>query len=247
MQHDTPAPLMTVVLASHNRGKLVELRELFRGLPVELVAVGELLPTAEPVPETGDTFEKNAYLKARAIAELTQLVTIADDSGLEVDALGGRPGVRSARYAREGATDAENNAALLEALREVEDTARTARFRCVMAMVDPFGGLDAPIYASGSCEGRIANSPTGESGFGYDPLFVVAEESELAPASESPASAAPAPRRGHHAVGRTYAELDEATKNGLSHRGRAARALRPLLAELVERRRAEAARVLEEG
>jgi XTP/dITP diphosphohydrolase len=247
MPTDHPTPLMTVVLASHNRGKLAELRELFRELPVDLVAVGELLPTAEPVPETGDTFEENAFLKARAIAELTQLVTIADDSGLEVDALGGRPGVRSARYAREGATDAENNAALLEALREVEDPARTARFRCVMAMVDPFAGLDAPVYAAGACEGVIANSPMGESGFGYDPLFVVAESSEPDASSEGPASATPAPRRGHHAVGRTYAELDEDTKNSLSHRGRAARALRPMLAELVERRCAEARRVLEEG
>lgn len=245
MPHDTPVPLMTVVLASHNRGKLAELRELFRGLPVELVAVGELLPKVEPVPETGDTFEKNAFLKARAIAELTQLVTIADDSGLEVDALGGRPGVRSARYAREGATDAENNAALLEALREVEDTARTARFRCVIAMVDPFTGLDQPVYASGACEGTIANSPMGESGFGYDPLFVVAEAAELEQAQDPSSSAAP--RRGHHAVGRTYAELDDATKNSLSHRGRAARALRPLLAELVERRLAETQRVIEEG
>jgi XTP/dITP diphosphohydrolase len=238
---------MTVVLASHNRGKLAELRELFRELPVELVAVSELLPTAEPVPETGDTFEKNAFLKARAIAELTQLVTIADDSGLEVDALGGRPGVRSARYAREGATDAENNAALLEALREVEDTARTARFRCVIAMVDPFTGLDEAVYTAGVCEGTIANSPMGESGFGYDPLFVVAEESELEATQDAPSSAAPAPRRGHHAVGRTYAELDDATKNSLSHRGRAARALVPKLAELAQRRLAEARRVLEEA
>jgi XTP/dITP diphosphohydrolase len=242
MPTDHTAPLLTVVLASHNRGKLAELRELFAELPVELVSVSEVLPSATPPVESGATFEENAYLKARTVAELTQLVTIADDSGLEVDALGGRPGVRSARFAREGATDAENNAALLEALREVEDPQRTARFRCVMAMVDPFGGLEKATYASGSCEGRIANSPMGESGFGYDPLFVVTEAEEVEP----PASLShPAPRRGHRAIGRTYAELDEATKNSLSHRGRAARALVPQLTALVRRRIDEALRVVE--
>lgn len=210
--------LMTLVLATHNPGKLAELRMMLGELPVEVVAVSDVVPAFAPPLEDGETFEANAFKKARAVAEATQMVTIADDSGLVVDALGGRPGVRSARFAREGASDSENNAALLEALSEVEEAHRSARFRCVIAMVDPFADLDKPIFAEGRCEGRIASGPRGESGFGYDPLFVVT------------------------GLDRTYAELSHDEKNKLSHRGKAVAALRPHVEALVAARIDEARR-----
>ncbi len=214
------AKLITLVLATKNAGKVAELRALLEAEPVEVLAVTEVLPAWAAPAETGATFEENAYLKARAVADATTLVTIADDSGLEVDALGGRPGVRSARFARDGATDAENNAALLTALSEVEDAGRTARFRCAIALVDPFGDPDKPLTAEGRCEGLINRSPRGESGFGYDPLFVVA------------------------GTDRTFAELGDAEKNRLSHRGKAVRAMLPRIHDLIATRLAEEQRVL---
>lgn len=215
-----PSKLMTLVLATHNPGKLAELRAMLRELPVDVVSVTDVVPAFAPPVEDGETFEANAYKKARAVAEATQMVTLADDSGLVVDALGGRPGVRSARFAREGATDAENNAALLEALTEVDEAQRTARFRCVIALVDPYADLDKPIFAEGRCEGVIASGPRGESGFGYDPLFVVT------------------------GLDRTYAELDHDEKNKLSHRGKAVAALFPHVEALVKARIDEAQRAL---
>jgi XTP/dITP diphosphohydrolase len=211
---------MTLVLATHNPGKLAELRSLFASLPVEVVPIREVVPSYGPPVEDGATFEENALKKARAAAEATQLVAIADDSGLEVDALGGRPGVRSARFAREGATDAENNAMLLSALEEVEDASRTARFRCVIALVDPFSEGLKPVVVEGRCDGVIARSARGESGFGYDPLFLV------------------------EGGARTFAELDEDEKNTMSHRGQAARALLPHVESMLEARLAEARRIL---
>jgi XTP/dITP diphosphohydrolase len=206
---------MTVVLATHNQGKLAELRRLCADLPVSVVSVGEVLPSMTPVEETGATFEENAVLKARAVSRATHLVALADDSGLEVDALGGRPGVRSARFAREGATDAENNAALLSALQDVEDNQRQARFRCVMALVDPFGA-DQPITTEGRCEGRILASSRGAGGFGYDPLFLV------------------------EGLDKTLAELGEGAKNEISHRGKALRAMRDSIEALARARTREA-------
>jgi XTP/dITP diphosphohydrolase len=146
-------------------------------------------------------------------------LALADDSGLEVDALGGRPGVRSARFAHERATDAENNAALLRELENIEEGARGARFRCVLALVDPWRESEA-LVAEGSCEGSIARAPRGNGGFGYDPLFVVA---------------------GHD--GKAMAELSEADKNRVSHRARAVHALRGLLLKLVNERLDEAERI----
>lgn len=218
-----PVRAMTIVLATHNPGKLAELRALLADLPVELLAVGEVLPSFAPPAEDGATFAANALIKARAVAEATQLVAIADDSGLEVDALAGRPGVRSARFAHENATDAENNAALLAALSEVDDAGRTARFRCVMAMVDPYKSAEEPIYAEGRCEGAIARSAQGAGGFGYDPLFIVT------------------------GIGKTYAELPEDAKNKISHRGKAAAALVEHVRKLVEGYQVEAVRVLGGG
>jgi XTP/dITP diphosphohydrolase len=214
------APLFELCLASTNRGKLVELRALLADLPIEIVSLAQALPGKAQAAEDGATFRENALIKARAAAGATMLVTLAEDAGLEVSALGGRPGVRSARFSGEGATDAQNNATLLKALEEVEDDQRGARFRCVMVLIDPWAeGAAREHVAEGTCEGVIARAPRGGGGFGYDPLFLV---------------------DGH---GRTMAELGDDEKNRVSHRARAVAALRPHLLELIARRRADAARV----
>jgi XTP/dITP diphosphohydrolase len=216
--------LFELLLASHNRGKLAELRVLLGDLPVDLVPLGTALPGKPQATEDGETFLDNARIKARAAASATRMVTLAEDAGLEVDALGGRPGVRSARFAGEEATDAENNAALLKALEEVDDDQRTARFRCVMVLIDPWGEVPeggsgmCEIVAEGRCEGTIARAPRGGGGFGYDPLFVVT--GSAGPDGESC----------------TMAELGEDEKNKGSHRARAVAALRPALEDLIARR-----------
>jgi len=188
---------MRLVLASGNCGKLRELGQLLAPLDLELIAQDEL--GVEPVEETGASFEANALLKARHAAAATGLPTLADDSGLEVDALGGAPGIHSARYAG-GAGDAANRAQLLAALRDVPAAARGARFRCVLALVRAPGD-PAPLLAHGAWEGRIALAERGASGFGYDPLFEVPD------------------------LGRTAAELEPAEKDARSHRGQALAAL----------------------
>jgi XTP/dITP diphosphohydrolase len=203
-----PYPLISLVVATNNAGKIAEFRELLADLPVEWLRTSDV--TAKPfhVIENGDTFEDNALLKARAACVATGYAAVADDSGLEVDALSGRPGVRSARYAHEHATDSENNSALLAALASVKDAERTARFRCALAVVTPFG--HNPILAFGSCEGRIAQQPRGQGGFGYDPLFLIESCDD-----------------------RSMAELGSIEKNRVSHRGRAVSNLRPRLMELI--------------
>ena len=211
--------LLTIVLATSNHGKLLELRALLADLPVQLRSAAEVLGEQPTIVEDGATFEENALLKARAIARATRCLALADDSGLEVDALAGRPGVRSARFAHERATDAENNAALLRELEHVEEGARSARFRCVLSLVDPWSESDVHV-AEGSCEGSIARTPRGNGGFGYDPLFLVGGPG-----------------------GRAMAELSEAEKNQVSHRARAVHALRSILLELVNGRLDEAERV----
>ncbi len=189
---------MRVVLASGNEKKRREIEAILAGLDIELVAMTDLgVPSPE---ETGDTFEENALLKARAVAEATGLPAIADDSGLAVDALDGRPGVRSARYAGESATDAENNAKLLAELDGVAPEQRTARFVCAAALVTSDG--DERVVR-GLMEGYVLSEPRGDGGFGYDPLFVSAGEK------------------------RTNAELPPEVKDARSHRGSAFRALRP--------------------
>lgn len=206
---------MTVVLATTNLGKLAEFRFLFAGLPIDLVSLADVSGPMPHVVEDGKTFEDNAVKKATAVAEASLMVALADDSGLEVDVLRGAPGVRSARYAGERATDAENNAALLHALRDVPAEERTARFRCVLCLIDPWSG-DEPtmILAQGACEGMIARSARGSGGFGYDPLFVVEGRD------------------------RTMAELTDREKNEVSHRARAVEALRPKLLQAIEERAA---------
>ncbi|HYP98023.1 MAG TPA: XTP/dITP diphosphatase [Polyangiaceae bacterium] len=211
--------LLTIVLATSNHGKLTELRALLADLPVQLRSAAEVLGEQPNIVEDGATFEDNALIKARAIAQATRTLALADDSGLEVDALGGRPGVRSARFAHERATDAENNAALLRELAEIEEGVRNARFRCVLALVDPWRESDVHI-AKGSCEGSIARAPRGSGGFGYDPLFIVEGKD-----------------------GKAMAELSEAEKNQVSHRGKAVRALRAILVELVNARLDQAERI----
>jgi XTP/dITP diphosphohydrolase len=158
-----------VVLASGNAGKLREFAALLAPLDIELIPQTALgIPSAD---ETGDTFEANALIKARHAASAARLPALADDSGIEVDALGGRPGVWSARYAGPAATDTENNALLLRELDGVPPVSRGARYRCVIAYVASADDV-APLCASGSWEGTIATTPAGDGGFGYDPLFM---------------------------------------------------------------------------
>ncbi len=196
---ERPKPL---VIATGNPGKLREFRQLLADLPFDIVGLGELGLTGPP--ETGASFLENALLKARHASQATGGAAIADDSGLEVDALGGAPGVYSARYAGAGATDAANNAKLLEALERIPADARSARYRCVLAYVDEESGSEA-LIAEGVWEGRILDSPRGSGGFGYDPYFWVPE------------------------LNRTAGELEPADKNRLSHRGAALSKLRGLL------------------
>jgi XTP/dITP diphosphohydrolase len=193
----------TLLLASANQGKLRELRTILAGLPVELVGLTEAgLGDPPEVEETGDTFLENALLKARAYAGWSGLAAVADDSGLEVDALGGAPGVRSARYAGRGASDQANLDKLLHAMAGVPPERRAARFRCAAALVDPEVG---EWHAEAAWEGRLLDAPRGADGFGYDPVFLPAGW-EL-----------------------TSAEVDQATKDAASHRGQAFRALRPAI------------------
>lgn len=214
---------LSILVATTNRGKLAELGALLADLPVKLLPLGVVLPDLSPIVEDGATFEANALIKARTASEAAMMVTLAEDAGLEVDALGGRPGVRSARFAKEGATDSENNAALLEALSEVDDDQRAARFRCVLVLLDPWNETTPEVICEGRCEGAITRQARGAGGFGYDPLFVVSSE------------------------GRTMAELSDDEKNRVSHRAQATAAMRPALLALIESRRQTVARVAPRG
>jgi XTP/dITP diphosphohydrolase len=216
----------SLVLATSNPGKVEELRRLLAPLPIQVYSLGEVVRQPMQIVEDGKTFTANAVKKARAVADATLMLTLADDSGLEVEALDGRPGVRSARFAHERATDAENNAALLAALDSLGDPASTrlperysARFRCVLALIDPYSNNNDPVVVEGACEGTISRTPQGNGGFGYDPIFVVA------------------------GIGKTMAELTEAEKNTISHRARAVAALRPILEDIVRRRDEEVERI----
>lgn len=189
--------MRTIVVATKNQGKVAEIKGALDHLGVRVMSLSDFSPVAEAV-EDGQTFEENAVIKARYYAAHTGHACLADDSGLEVDALGGAPGVFSARYAGEHADDEDNNRKLLEELRDVPAERRTARFRCVLAFVDE---NNAVITADGSCEGIILTAPQGHGGFGYDPLFYMPE------------------------LGKTLAEVSVAEKNGISHRGQALRNL----------------------
>jgi XTP/dITP diphosphohydrolase len=194
---------MILVVATGNPGKLVEFRELLGGLDLELRSLAELgLPSPE---ETGTTFEENAALKARAAAAASKAWALADDSGLCVDALGGAPGLHSARYAD---TDEARRARLLRELARAPEGRRGAHFFCAAALCSPDGRL---FRAEGRVDGSIAFAPRGTNGFGYDPLFLPVET-----------------------PGRTLAELASSEKNRLSHRGRALERLRPVLQALAQ-------------
>jgi XTP/dITP diphosphohydrolase len=195
-----------LVFATRNRGKLVELRELLPG--VEVRSLDDV--HVPEVVEDKDTFAGNATKKAREVSAATGLPALADDSGLEVDALGGAPGVYSARYAGDGHDDAANNAKLLAALAGVPADKRTARFHSVLALADVTGPLGADtITADGTCEGVILDAPRGTGGFGYDPLFYSPE------------------------LGMTFAEAGVGPKSDLSHRARAMQAIKQRLLDYL--------------
>ena len=193
--------MRTLLLATSNQHKLEELRAIFSDLPLKLLSLKELQLHME-VEETGTTFAENAELKARAYAQASGMLTLADDSGLEIDALGGAPGVRSARYLGRETTYEERFRKILEQLNGLPMDQRTARFRCVIALAEPSGYTR---IVEGIIEGVIADMPRGKKGFGYDPIFFVPE------------------------LGKTLAELAPEQKNRISHRGRAAQAARILL------------------
>lgn len=196
---------LVVVLATRNPGKVRELESLLADLPLRLQSLRDF-PQIPPPPEEGDTYAANAASKAVAVARATGQAALADDSGLEVDALGGAPGVQSSRWLGEEATDAERNAAVLARLRDAPAEARTARFRAVVAVALRDGTVRT---FEGVVEGRIADRPAGETGFGYDPIFLVPE------------------------FGRTMAELGPEVKNRISHRAQAVRAARTYLSTLA--------------
>ena len=190
-----------LLIATTNRGKVREYKSLLHDIPFNPVSLTDEGITTV-VEETGTTFKENAGLKAETIAAESRLLTLADDSGIEVDALGGEPGVMSARYAGDDATDAERVEYLLSKMRDVPEGKRSARFRCVIAIAEPDGEIE---YFTGECEGIIPFEPAGELGFGYDPVLYIPE------------------------LGKTIAELKPEVKNRISHRAIAAEKARKAL------------------
>ena len=197
-----------LLVGTNNPGKVREYQELLTDLPETLEVT---FPAREgltlEIEESGETFEENARIKALAYAQASGLISLADDSGLEVDALGGAPGTHSARYAGPDTSDVDRYRKLLDALANVPAGQRSARFRCVVALALPDGTVHT---ADGFCEGEIGFAPRGEHGFGYDPIFVA---------------------KGHD--GRTMAELPPDIKNEISHRARALLAIQPVLRTLI--------------
>ena len=198
-----------ILLATGNRHKLKEIRQMLEGTAFTAVGL-DTVPDAPEVVEDADSFRGNADKKARTLATMTGRITVADDSGLVVDALDGAPGIYSARFAGVSGAGADeaNNDLLLEKLADVPDSQRSARFRCALAVVTPDGRAR---YSDGTVEGRIGRVRRGTNGFGYDPLFLLEGD----------------------AAGRTTAELPSEEKNAISHRGRALRSLLPILEELT--------------
>jgi XTP/dITP diphosphohydrolase len=195
-----------ILVATHNVGKLHEILVLLHKLPVEIVTP-EHLNLVLAIKETGTTYAENAAIKAVAYAKASGLLSLADDSGLEVDALDGLPGLHSARFAPwAGASDADRRALLLERL-QTKTPPWTARFRCIVAVAKPSGETQ---FTQGVCPGVIISEERGEKGFGYDPIFLI------------------------HELGKTMAELDMEEKNALSHRGRAVRAAYPILLQMLK-------------
>jgi len=196
---------MEIVLATRNQKKLRELKALLADMPVEVLSLSDF-PDAPEVEETGVTFAENAQSKARAAALATGRIALADDSGLEVDALGGRPGVLSNRFAGPDASDRDKYLLVQEMMKDVPDEERSARFRAAVAVASPDGRVSV---VEGACEGTIAREPKGDGGFGYDPIFYLPD------------------------LGRTMAELSPDEKNRISHRGKALRAAKQILREML--------------
>ncbi len=190
-----------LVIASRNPGKVREILQICSDWPTDWVTYETA--TWPEVEEAGQTYAENALLKARAVAAALGIPGLADDSGIEVDVLGGDPGVRSARFAGQGATDEENLRLLIERIRGAPESERTARYRCVAVCAWPEG---REVSAEGTCEGRLVLGPRGSGGFGYDPIFL---PEDLQPSGDR----------------RTMAELSDQEKNAISHRGKAFRAL----------------------
>lgn len=193
-----------LLLATNNKGKVREYKSLLQGIPFQIVTPFEIGITTE-VKETGNSFEENASLKASTLAKESGLLALADDSGLEVDALNGEPGVLSSRYAGEKASDRDRIEYLLLRLKDIPGDKLAARFRCVIAIATPDGKVE---LCSGECAGFITTEPRGYNGFGYDPVFYVPE------------------------LGKTMAELPPEQKNRISHRARAAEKARQVLGSI---------------
>jgi len=205
LTNPSPTHKITLIVATGNRAKFNEISALLRGLDVRILPLDRVGPVEVP-PESGDSFQENARIKAVAVASATDCLTLADDSGLEVDALGGAPGVLSARFGGPGKTDADRCHLLLDKLIGIPPERRTARFRCVVAVAEPSGPVH---FAEGMCEGRITATPRGAHGFGYDPVFEV------------------------FSLRRTLAEVGPGVKNRLSHRAQAVRGARAILERLL--------------
>lgn len=198
---------MKILLATQNQGKVKELQEMLADTQIDVISLRDV-ENWEDVEETGSTFAENASLKARIAAERTGYIALADDSGLEVDALNGEPGVYSARYAGEPKDDERNNDKLLKAMEKVPDEERAARFRCALVIATPEG---KEFLTEGTIEGRISRMRRGKDGFGYDPLFFMPD------------------------FGRTMAELTVIQKNKVSHRAQAFQKAIPILKELIHK------------
>jgi XTP/dITP diphosphohydrolase len=195
-----------IIVATQNKGKVREIRRALKGLGLKIYSLNDFSGIPE-IKEDGKSFTENALKKARFYSRYLRGVTLADDSGLEVDALRGLPGVYSARYAGDGASDRENNRKLLKEMEGIRISERGARFKCVMALVSPDG---REAISEGSCRGRIGFREAGKKGFGYDPLFIL-------------------PR------GKTMAQLTVEEKNKVSHRGKALRKLRRIILKALQR------------
>jgi XTP/dITP diphosphohydrolase len=201
---------MKIILATRNEGKIREMKHILAGLDVELLDYRDV-PSMEQPAEEGETFLENALTKAKAVHAATGLPALADDSGIEVDELGGEPGVRSARYGGEGLSDMERSRRLLGELEGVPEENRGARFRCVMVLYPAPGTTDETLVTEGIFHGRIAARPSGSNGFGYDPVFFVPER------------------------GVTVAEMTDEEKNRTSHRYRAGVEMKYLLMKSLDR------------
>lgn len=201
--------MIKLLVATTNPGKFAEVKDFLRQLPLEVLSLSDLA-TWPKIIEDGATFEENALKKARSLAEYSGYLTLADDSGLEVDALNGAPGIYSARYCGEEGNDKKNNEKLMHELREIPEEKRTGRFVCALALCAPKSHGMKEWTVRDSCEGRISFELKGENGFGYDPLFF------------------------YPSLGKTFGEIDRAIKATVSHRGKALKKLAEMLPSLVD-------------